>query len=214
VSSRSLLALLKAMIERSYGMPPVIEDVAPFIIGDAGYAALYGRAEGARLLVRETSASLRVSLYYPDALVRHLERFNPMTAVGDENIDAFGVFIEELDHLLTLASRAAESRPVSRMELEHHAMVTKYLVVIHFLGRQVGRRRVPDTLRRWARHHLLERYTRAEGEDPGRYREAAWMAGKYLRYLDSLPTSERPAELRAYQRRPLAETTRLFTDLN
>jgi hypothetical protein len=214
VSGRSLLTLLKSMIERSYGMPPVIGDVSPFIIGDAGYAALYGRAEGARLLVRETPASLRVSLYYPDALVRHLERFNPMTAVGDDNIEAFGVFIEELDHLLTLASRAAESRPVSRMELEHHAMVTKYLVVVHFLGKQVGRRRLPDALRHWARHHLLERYAPGEGEDPGRYRDAAKLAGRYLRYLESLRDSERPAELRAYQRRPLAETTRLVTNLN
>ena len=214
MSGRSLLSLLKSMIERSYGMPPVIEDVTPFIIGDAGYAAHYGQAEGARLLVRETSASLRVSLYYPDALVRHLERFNPMTAVGDENIDAFGVFIEELDHLLTVASRVAENRPVSRIELEHHAMVTKYLVVVHFLGKQIGRRRVPDALRRWARHHLLERYVSDEGEDPGRYRDAAKLAGKYLRYLDSMRLSERPAELRAYQKRPLAETTRLLTALN
>src|SRR5437879_289692 len=103
------------MIERSYGMAPIIRDLAPFIIGDAGYLAHYGdparREEPgypqARVMVRDTGPALRAVLYYPDVLVRHLERFNPLAILGDENIEAFAVLVEELDHLLTLASRAA-----------------------------------------------------------------------------------------------------------
>ena len=222
MTDRPLLLTLKSIIERSYGMPRVIEDVAPFLIGDAAYRARYrGRdgslptAEaGARLLVRESGVPLRVVLYYPDALVRHLERHSPLRGVGEVNIEAFAVLVEELDHLLTLASRAAEGRPISLLELEHHANVTKYLVVVHFLGRQTGRRRLSDPLRRWARHHLFERYPAGGGEAASRYREAASLAGRYVHFLESLAEEERPRELRAYQRRSFSETYRLIANLN
>src|SRR5207245_8805560 len=109
--------------------PRVSECVGPFLIGDEGYRARYRGRDGslpatevgARLLVRESGAPLRVALYYPDALVSHLERHSPLRGVGEVNIEAFAVLVEELDHLLTLACRAAEGRPISLLELEHHA---------------------------------------------------------------------------------------------
>ncbi len=217
-----LLLTLKSIIERSYGMPPVIGDIAPFIIGDAGYRAFYGGAAGgggetaggdvprARLLIREGGPVLRAALYYPDALVRHLERFDPIRGLGDENIEAFAALVEELDHLLTLASRAHEERPVSLLELEHHANVTKYLVVLHFLGRQAGRTRVPERLRLWARHHLFGRYAAGEGEEERRYRTAARLAQRFVRRLDRMSVDERRRELRDYQRRPFSETFRIL----
>lgn len=216
-----LLLTLKTIIERSYGMPAVIEDLAPFIIGDAGYRLRYGRGSGdlsplprARLLVREGGPGVRAALYYPDALVRHLERFNPLAGVDDVNIEAFAVLVEELDHLLTVASRTVEGRPITLLELEHHANVTKCLVVLHFLGRQTGRRRVAEPLRSWVRQHLLGRFATSPGEDEARYRDAARMAGTYLDYLESLPNEERPVELHAYQRRPFSETLRLLMNPN
>lgn len=219
MSPRSLLETLQSMIQRSYGMPPVIEDIGRFVVGDAGFRALYpetagaGSApDGARVLVRDAGASLRAVLYYPDALVRHLERFNPLTGIGDVNIEAFAVFVEELDHLLVLATRAVEGRSVSLLELEHHADVTKYLVVLHFLGKHTGRRRVPETLRRWARHHLFERY--AGGGDGGRYREAAHLARQYVDHLEALPVGRRHDELRTFQRRPFSETLRIVASRN
>ena len=222
MTDRPLLLTLKSIIERSYGMPRVIEDVGPFLIGDEGYRARYRGRDGslpatevgARLLVRESGAPLRVALYYPDALVSHLERHSPLRGVGEVNIEAFAVLVEELDHLLTLASRAAEGRPISLLELEHHANVTKYLVVLHFLGRQTGRLRIPDPLRRWARHHLFERYAVGGGEGASRYREAASLAGRYVLFLESLHPEERPPELRAYQRRSFSETFRLIANQN
>jgi hypothetical protein len=217
-----LIESLKSIIERSYGMSVVIEDIAPFIVGDAGYRALYGgttepvswEGRGARILVREAGPMLRVALYYPDGLVRHLERFNPLQGIGDVNITAFAVLVEELDHLLTLAHRAAERRPVSLLELEHHANVTKYLVVVHFLGRQADRRRLPEPLKIWARHHLFERFSREEGEREARYRDAARLATKYVSYLESLPIERRRAELRAFHRRPFADTLMLLEQRN
>lgn len=222
MTPRSLLATLKSFIERSYGMPPVLGDLSPFIVGDAGYRVLYGAdpavggpaSAGARVLVRQEGHALRAALYYPDALVRHLERFNPLAGLGDVNIEAFAVFVEELDHLLTLACRAAEGRPVTLLEMEHHANVTKYLVVLHVLGKQAGRRRLPEALRIWARHHLFERYVRGEGKETARYLEAARLAHRYLQYLETIPVPQRHAELRAFQRRSFSENSRIAVCLN
>src|SRR5439155_1761819 len=82
------------------------------IVGDEGFRSLYagvageGDRTGARILVRESSGSLRAGFYCPDSLVRRLERFNPLRGLGDVNVREFGVLVEEIDHLVTLASRS------------------------------------------------------------------------------------------------------------
>jgi hypothetical protein len=213
----ALLPTLQALIERSYGMPRVVEDAGLFLIGDGGFRLLYGGAptgDGAgpraRLLVRSADSVLRASLYYPDALVLHLQRHDPRAGIGDVNIDAFATFVEELDHLLLLASRAAAGRPVTLLELEHHAAVTKYLIVVHFLGRLTRRRRVSEFHRLWARHHLFEKYAGGPDGGEGRYHEAARLAGRYVRILDRLSVAERRAELRDFHRRRFADQVRLI----
>jgi len=210
-SSQPLVEVLKSLIERTYGIPALIGDLAPFIVGDEGFRRLYAAAGadthrgGARVLLRESAGLLRAAFYCPDSLVRHLERFNPLHGLGDVNVREFGVLVEEIDHLVTLASRASEARAVSLLELEHHANVTKYLAVMHFLGRQTGRRRVAEPLRQWARHHLFERLSGADGALEERYREAARLAWQYLRVFETLPQGERRVELRAFHRRPFSE---------
>ncbi len=214
----SLVQTLKSIIERSYGLPVVIEDLAPYIVGDRGYRAFYGAGAGgspedgtaARVMVRYDGDQLRAALYYPDALVRHLERFNPLAGVGDENIDAFAMLVEELDHLILLAGRAVVGRPASLLELEYHAGVTKYLMVLHFLARQTRRRRLSEQHRRWARHHLFEKYAEDGGDAATRYRDAAALARRYVLYLERLPVSLRVAELRQLERRSFSNTRRLI----
>ena len=209
--SPPLVEVLKSLIERTYGIPPLLGDLAPYIVGDEGFRRIYlGAAAdepcaGARVLVRSSGGQLRASFYCPDSLVRHLERFNPLHGLGDANIREFGILVEEIDHLVTLASRASEERPVSLLELEHHANVTKYLTVVHFLGRQTGRLRVAAPLRQWARHHLFERLGGDESEAGDRYREAARLAWKYLRGFEALPPQERRREIRDFHRRPFPE---------
>jgi hypothetical protein len=153
---------------------------------------------------------MRVALYYPDRLVRHLESHDPREGLDDGNIDAFATFVEELDHLLTLASRAEARRPVTLLELELHAGVTKYLVVMHFIGRLTGRRRISDFHRRWARHHLFEKYEQGSGVDARRYRDAARLAGRYVGWLERLGISLRRAELARFHARGLAEQVRFI----
>jgi hypothetical protein len=220
--SGPLLPILQSMIERSFGMGRVVQSASWFLIGDSGlfrfygirgakdYPARDGSEFGARVLVRPTSDPLRVALYYPDRLVRHLELHDPRAGLDDRNIDAFATLVEELDHLLTLASRAEARRPVTLLELELHAGVTKYLAVMHFLGRLTGRRRISDFHRRWARHHLFEKYHRGPGDDASRYREAARLAGRYIGWLERLSGGLRRAELVRFHARGLAEQVRFI----
>lgn len=168
---------------------------------------------GARLLVRADSGSIRAAVYYPDAMVRHLERHDPRAGLGDLNIDAFATLVEELDHLLTLASRAAGGRRVSLLELEIHAGVTKYLMVLHFIGRLTSRPVVSAFHKNWACHHLFERYAAGSGEEAARYRDAARLAARYVGWFDGLKVSERRPALAAFHSRPLGEQVRFIENL-
>ena len=138
--------------------------VGPIAAGTAST----GSAAGARVLVRDGSGSVAACIYYPDALIAHLERFPPGQGIGDENIDAFAAFVEELDHFLVLAERVRLGRPVSLLELELHANVTKYLVCALFLARAAGRGDRSGSLdasaRAWLLWHLFEKVTFAEPE--------------------------------------------------
>jgi hypothetical protein len=208
---RPLVEVIRSIIQRTYGLTQIIGEVGPYIVGDQGFRKLYGGSPdpsgeaGARLLVRHSGDHVRAVVYYPDALVRHLERFNPIHGLGDVNITAFAVLVEEIDHLLTLASRAVEGRGVTLLELEHHANVTKYLTVLHFLGKQTGRLKVDEGLKHWARHHLFERYSGEDGAEESRYREAARLAWRYLKRLEALPVERRRAEIRSFHWRPFTE---------
>ena len=208
---RPLVEVIRSIIQRTYGLTQVIGEVGPYIVGDQGFSKLYGGSPdpsgegGARLLVRHSGDHVRAVVYYPDALVRHLERFNPILGLGDVNIAGFATLVEEIDHLLTLASRASEGRSVTLLELEHHANVTKYLTVLHFLGKQTGRRKVDEGLKHWARHHLFERYSGRDGVEEARYREAARLAWRYLKSLEGLPIEKRRAEIRSFHWRPFTE---------
>jgi len=207
-----LIQSLQALLERTYRMETGIADAAAFVIGDQGYRELYGAASraphapsadtvgsagpggaGARVLVREGSGSVAACIYYPDALIRGLEERPPTQGLTDANIDAFATFVEELDHFLLLAERVRLGRPVTLLELEMHANVTKFLVCALFLtaGRGRGRRApLPALDRVWLLWHLFEKVTFAE-PDPqvqARYRAAARFARRFLDNLDEVGT--------------------------
>lgn len=231
----SLLETLQGIIERTYRMRTGIRDVGLFVLGDDGYRRLYGSAAvcekvalpvgaggDARLLLRldSRSGALRAAIYYPDAMVRRLEERSPARGLDDGNIDDFAVLVEELDHLLCVASRVGEGRAFSLLELELHANVTKYLAGALFLalsrsGAEGGAGRRPPSAgrgpasgltegeRAWLRYHLFEKLEFAD-EDPevrARYRHAARLGWRFLAGLEALHPSGRLAALRAFHRR-------------
>jgi hypothetical protein len=153
-----------------------------------------------------------VSLYLPDHLIRTLELRDPSRRLDAANIDAFAVFVEELDHLLLLASRSRGGPPLTMLEMELHANVTKELVVRHYLARLGRLRRLPPEAVAWVRHHLFEKRRFAD-PDPllrRRYRDAARFAVRYLRHLDRLSPRHRVRSLRRFSRMSHHEKLRVI----
>jgi hypothetical protein len=213
---RPLLDVVQGLLERTYDIRPDLVRADRFVIGDRGLRALYGEdrpdgsgaadGQGARLLVRETPGGVRVALYYPDAMIRALEENPPTRGLRDENVDAFATLVEELDHLLVLAERAANERAVSLFELELHANVSKWLVLSRFLAGSRGR--LSERARIWLRWHLFHK-RRWSDRDPAvraRYRDAARHA---VGFLGGLAASTRPARrlrlLRRFHGAPVTE---------
>jgi hypothetical protein len=188
------------------------------VIGDAGLRALYPKGErdvrsesgaGARLLVRDTEAGVRACIYYPDAMIKHLEAKPPQRGVDADNVDAFAILVEELDHLLMTAERAHAGRGVSLLELEVQANVSKDLVLSRFLARRGPH--LDPCLREWLRHKLFHGRTYSD-QDPevrDRYDTASRLALRFLRSLERLPRSRRLETLRKFHRASLAGKTEM-----
>jgi hypothetical protein len=188
------------------------------VIGDAGLRAIYPKGghevrsesgEGARLLVRDTGAGVRACIYYPDAMIRHLEAKPPQRGLDADNVDAFAVLVEELDHLLVTAERAHAGRGVSLLELEVQANVSKELVLSRFLAR--GGRHLDPGRREWLRHHLFHARTYCDDdlEVRGRYEAASRLALKFLRSLQDRPRLLRLETLRRFHRASLSEKAQI-----
>lgn len=223
-TSKSLLETTQGLLERTYGMRRVVNDVGAYVIGDHGYRRFYAAAQpvevpasvpgsDARTLVRETEEGVKVCVYYPNELIRGLERNPPQHGVFDANVDAFATLVEELDHLLCIAERVDEGRPVSLFELELHANVSKHLVLSRFLagsGNRVGAGR-----KAWLRYHLFFKGSFVDDE-PGvrqRYRDASRWGLRFLTGLERLPVCGRIEALRRFHRTGVTGKTRLIEKL-
>jgi hypothetical protein len=208
-----LLDALCGLLRRTYALEAPTLPIGRYVIGDEGLRAIYPKGEhearavsgaGAKLLVRDTEAGVRACIYYPDEMIRCLEHKPPQKGLDDENVDAFAVLVEELDHFLVAAERAHSGRGVSLLELEIQANVSKDLVLTRFLaarGRRVDRDRQV-----WLRSHLFHarQYSDADPAIRQRYDEAARYALRFLRSLERLPRSRRLPALRRFHRTSLA----------
>ncbi len=212
-----LLEQLRGLIERSYDhQTAFLGSLAPFLLGDEGYRRIIERRQvvhsvdsgdaapaGARLLVRTTAGGcLRVNLYYPDRLIRTLEQHDPARGLDHRNIDAFATFIEELDHLLLLAARAQGGPPLTLLEMELHANISKELVVRHFLARLGRTQHLGPAAVAWIRFHLFEkhRFSDPDRSIRCRYEDAARYAVRYLKHLEGLEPRHRLRSLRRFSR--------------
>jgi len=208
----TLLDEVFGLLRRTYALEAPLLPIGRYVIGDAGLRRHYadGTAcagseggEGGKLLIRETAAGLRASIYFPDAMIRHLEEHPPQRGVDDSNVDAFAVLVEETDHLLVTAERCHAGRPVSLMELELQANVSKDLVLSRFLARQSPR--LGAGRRTWLRHHLFHKRDYAEGEGgaKARYDDASRFALRFLIGIETEPPARRLDSLRRFHRAPL-----------
>ena len=214
MSATPLIDQLARLLERTYDIDSGVVPLGRFVVGDEGHRRLTARRvvvqrvdagdSGAGLLLRRADggAGWAAALYLSDALVTHLERHDPRRALGTGNVDAFATLVEEVDHLVTFAERAATGAEVSLFELEWHAAVSKYLVLVHFAARLAGASEAAAELRAFVEDHVFHR---GEFSDPDpavrrRYKEAHRLGWRFVRRLREIPAEERLARLRRFQR--------------
>lgn len=208
----TLLEAICGLLRRTYALEAPLLPIGRYVIGDAGFRRLYAEdcitagseGEGGRLLLRETGSGMRACIYFPDAMISHLEANPPQRGLDDANVDAFAVLVEETDHLLVAAERVHAGQPVSLLELEIQANVSKDLVLSRFLAG--SRPRLDAGGRIWLRHHLFHKreFTDDAAGAKARYDDASRFALRFLSQLEGEPAVSRLALLRRFHRAPLA----------
>ncbi|RMG45579.1 MAG: hypothetical protein D6718_07110 [Acidobacteria bacterium] len=216
------------LIERTYDFDAGVGPLGRFVVGDLGHARLIERQRagagadvtegaGARLLLRPLPRreAWAAALYLPDALIETLERHDPRREIGGQNVGEFATLVEEVDHLLTFADRVRRREgPLSLLELEWHAGVTKYLVLTHFIARLTGRRDIGDAARSFVERYLFPaEYSEEDPAVRARYRDADRFAIRLIRALRPRSPSERLRLLRRFHRANHHEKMREFARL-
>jgi hypothetical protein len=183
--ARATLAYVQADLEAIYGVEaPGVHD---FLVGgDAARAA--GRAPRApeELLVLEEEDGLSLGLYLDDAVMATAAAADPHhrrpRLVARGALGRVACAAEGVSHFVYLATRAAEGRRVSLLELEVQAEVDKFALLLLHLWRR-GLRRASPALRR----RLFERvryHAHLGAEERRRYEEANRLGGGYARWLE------------------------------
>jgi hypothetical protein len=206
-----LINELQKKIEKTYALDTGITNIEQYIIGDKGYEEFYAKEKirtvvhsqsGARVLIRDAGDALKVSIYYPDALIRELEDNDPRLGIHDENIDLCASFVEELDHFLFIARNYKLNRPFSLLELELQANVTKYLVLKYFVALQNRSLKLSEFDREYIRHHLFYKrnFDIENISERKRYEDAGKFGMIYTKQIDLLSHEERLRDLRRFSR--------------
>ena len=99
------------------------------------------RAPREQLLLREADGELAMALFVDAAALANLERNDPAARLDDDNFTDFCLAVEGVSHFVYLALRAAQSRPVSQLELELQAEVDKFACCLLVAGTAASLRR-------------------------------------------------------------------------
>ena len=206
-----LIKELQRKIEKTYALDTGITNIEQYIIGDKGYEEFYAKEKirtvvnshsGAKVLIRDAGETLKVSIYYPDELIRELESNDPRLSLHDGNVDLCASFVEELDHFLFIAQNYKQNRPFSLLELELQANVTKYLVLKYFIALQNKSIKLSKFDKEYIRYHLFykRKYDIEDTSERKRYEDAEKFGMMYIKHIDLLPQEDRLRDLRQFSR--------------
>ena len=206
-----LIKELQRKIEKTYALNTGITNIEQYIIGDKGYEEFYAKEKirtvvnshsGAKVLIRDAGETLKVSIYYPDELIRELESNDPRLGLHDGNVDLCASFVEELDHFLFIAQNYKQNRPFSLLELELQANVTKYLVLKYFIALQNKSVKLSNFDKEYIRYHLFykRKYDIEDTSERKRYEDAVKFGMMYTKHIDLLPQEDRLRDLRQFSR--------------
>lgn len=210
----SLMAQVQNLTEYTYRQKTGV-NFENFIIGYRRFRALSSQArfgdllsDAARVFFRVDDQRLFLAIYFDPALIRILERHDPRLGLNENNIRAFMLFVEEINHAVHGALKFMEGKANVRDEdfvrdLELQARVDVYLLLKYFVACFNRSRQLERLDRMWLRHHVFERESFDYDADTvaSRYREANELGEKFSRFLEGLPIEERADELARFRER-------------
>jgi hypothetical protein len=118
-------------------------DVEEFVISDIMLAQRLENSSTARhipekLLVRQHSEGLDISLFLDKEVLKNLHLDNPTQALHPGNLADFCTVTEGISHFVYLIWNAQHDRSISLFELELQAEVDKYVMAAALLAEQLG----------------------------------------------------------------------------
>jgi hypothetical protein len=182
-----ILRGLQSLLGRLYDLD-VDYDVYDFLVTDR--RTLRGvlpsndwRAPEEELLLAESADGAGVALYIDPAVLRRLEREDPLGALSETNLADYCTALEGVSHFVYSTFRLTSDAPVSLLELETQAEVDKYAATVFLIADQQGGGYPAQVHAR-----LFDRVdfdARLEPEQSDRYRTAHRCAANFCRRLES-----------------------------
>jgi hypothetical protein len=193
---------LQTLLARLYDVS-LDYDVYDFLVTDRGSLGDLAPGNAARdteeeLLLAETADGAGVALYIDEALLRRLERADPLGELTEHNLADYCTALEGVSHFLYTTWRLDRDAPVSLLELETQAEVDKYAVTVFLLASQTGGGYPTQVHGR-----LFDRVAFDSQLEPGeydRYRTAHRCAARYCRALERRFVSRGEARVEALVR--------------
>lgn len=209
----SLLRELQQITERTYGRLLGI-NLEEFVINRRRFHHLSAvsksptseLSDAARVFFRILNDNLYLAIYFSNAIISALEKYDPRRGLNEKNIYPFIIFFEEVNHGVHVALKfSAGETEVGKEEfvrdLELIAKIDTYQILKFFLSYFNPSKRLEQLDRLWLRHHLFERqnlsYRNPRLGD--RYREVNILGEKYSRFLDGISSNERLDEMRRFR---------------
>lgn len=118
-------------------------DVEDFVFSDAQLALqletqLQPRHLPEKLLIRQYTDGLDVSLFLHQDILQNLHRDNPTQALHHGNLADFCTVTEGVSHFVYLIWNARHARNITLFEMELQAEVDKYVMAAALLAEQLG----------------------------------------------------------------------------
>jgi hypothetical protein len=183
-----VLRRLQSLLGRLYDLDLDVDyDIYDFLVTDRG--KLSGvvpsndrRAPEEELLLAESQDGAGMALYIDPAVLRRLEREDPLGALTETNLADYCTALEGVSHFVYSTFRLTSDAPVSLLELETQAEVDKYAATVFLVGNQRGGGYPSQVHPR-----LFDRVdfdSRLEPEQSDRYRMAHRCAANFCRRLE------------------------------
>jgi hypothetical protein len=222
----TLLREIQLLLERTYGSTGI--NLEEFLLGHQRSEVLASMAGASaaqisdlgRVFLRIAGGKLRMGIYYDPRVINALEANNPQYGLTDENILAFMVFLEELDHAVHAALKFRDGQRDITTEsfvrdLELQAKVDTYLILQMYCAFFNTPKRLTPGDRRWLKACVFdsENFAYEEPLLAERYRVTNRLGRRYIRHLDRLRPAPRTTEIRRFRKLTYAEKQQHILEL-